>query len=289
MTYATFISQLRVQAGDTNRKIHVDFTGDASTTIFQMPVDTYPILESSYTIKIAGVTKTETTDYALDKETGTITFVSAPANAAAIDIDCTAVYLIDDTWLNIINDVIRSLGDDFFKEFTDITNFTTTAYMTSLDLSTRSNCIAVADVWYRDTSTSDWVIVKGFANLRYDRENNYIYIGSRGAFTESDKELKIRGLETYTLGDETTDDIDVQDRFLTILEYGSIARYWRYRYKSVVELVSKMTLEQSRTPLQELMMLSDRYVRDFENEKAKLKPQKPIKVLSPFIEGGGTP
>ena len=81
----------------------------------------------------------------------------------------------------------------------------------------------------------------------------------------------------------------MQDKFLTILEYGAIARYWRWRYKSVVELVSKMSQESSRTPLQELIMLSDRFDRLYELEKAKLKPGKPAHIIAPYKNGGGRP
>ena len=288
MTYATYISQLRTQTGDTARPVHVDFTGDGSTKIFPMPVDTYPILEDSYTVKVDSVAQTETTHYTLDKEAGTITFVTAPTNGYAVTMDCSAVNLIDDTWLNIINDVIYSLGNDFFKETLDITSFTTTAYMTSLDLSAL-DLIAVCETWVRDSSSSEWQLIRSFANQRYDREDNKLYFGSREAFTETGKEIKLLGLLKYTIGTATSDTIDVQDRFLTIIEYGALARYYRYRYKSVIELVSKMTTEQTRTPLQELIMLSDRFDRSYEIEKRKLKPKKPTTHLSTYKEGLGRP
>lgn len=292
MTYATFIAQLRSQVGDTKRRIHVDWTGDGSTTVFQMPADTFPVLDdtSTYTVKVNGSTMTETSQYTLDKTTGTITFVSTPSNNHAISIDSIAVYLSDAEWLAIINAVIYSLGDDFWKEFVDSTSFTTTANMISLSLvASRPKCIAVYEFQHKRATTDDWKIVEEYTNWRYDRENNIIYVGNRNSFTVTGELFRVRGLETYTIGTATTDTIDVQDRFLTILEYGAIARYWRWRYKSVVELVSKMTQESTRTPLQELMMLSDRFDRAYENEKSKLKPQKPPRVIPRYKEGAGRP
>jgi hypothetical protein len=292
MTYATFIGQLRTQVGDTRRRVHVDWTANGTDTVFQMPDDTFPVYDdaSTYTVKVAGVTKTETTDYTLDKETGTLTLNSPPTNGQAVTIDCSAVYLQDATWLDIVNNVIKSLGDDFWKEFVDETNFTTTANMLSLSLvASQPNCIAVYDFWHRKNTSENWVTVETYSNWRFDRENNKIYLSDRTAFTVAAELLKVRGLKTYTLGTTISATIDVQDRFLTILEYGSIARYWRYRYKSVVELVSKMSTEQTRTPLQELIMLSDRFDRAYEQEKAKLKPAKPPRVIPSHIEGGGRP
>lgn len=292
MTYASQITALRNQVGDNRRRVHVDWTADGATTVFQMPADTFPVLDqtATYVVKFAGVTKTETTDYTLDKETGTLVTVATQSNGTAITIDSSAVYVTDAGWLQIINDVIKSLGDDFFKEFTDETGFTTTANMLSLSLAvTQPLCIAVYEFAYRISTANNWTQVEEYTNWRYDRENNKIYLGDRTAFSVTGELLKIRGLKTYTLGTAVGDTIDVQDKFLTIIEYGAIARFWRYRYKYVVELVSKMTQESSRTPLQELIMLSDRFDRLYELEKGKLKPQKPARIIPQYKDGGGRP
>lgn len=293
MTYATWISQLRSQSGDVKRRVHIDWTGDGSTTVFQMPVDTYPVYDDSDTIliKVNGTTQNETTNYTLDKSSGTITFVSgAPTNGHAITMDSIAVHLLNADFLQVTNDVIKSLGDDFFKEFVDDTNFTATAEMLSLDLTgSQPNCIAVYAFQTRHASSENWTPVEEAANWRYDRENNKIYVGIKQAFPTTGDAIRIRGLKTYSVGAAITDTLDVQDRFLTVLEYGCLARYWRWRFKNVVELVSKMTQENTRTPLQELIMLADRFDRLYEVEKAKLKPAKPPKFIPPYKEGGGRP
>ena len=292
MIYATFIGQLRNQVGDTRRRIHVDWTGDGTTTIFQMPADTFPVLDQvgTYIIKVAGSTKTETTDYTLDKEAGTLTLNSAPTNGQAVTLDSSAVHLTDADWIAVVNNVIASLGDDFWKEFVDSTNFVTTANMLSLSLvASQPKAIAVYEFGYRRNTSEDWRPVEEITNWRYDRDNNIIYVGIRTAFTVASELFRIRGLTTYTLGTVIGDTVDVQDKFMTIVEYGCLARYWRWRYKSVVELVSKMTQENTRTPLQELIMLSDRFDRLYELEKAKLKPGKPARIIPPVKQGGGRP
>jgi len=291
MTYLAYISQLRTQFGDTRRRSHIDWTGDGTTTVFQMPADTFPVFDQTgtYVIKLAGSTQIETTDFTLDKETGTLVFVTAPTNGQAISSDHSAVYLQDATYLQIINDVIKSLGADFFKEFVD-TSLTTTASMLSLSLvASQVNCIAVYEYLYKSATTEDWQPVNNFANWRYDKDNNIIYNGNLSDFSVTGQSLKVRGLKTYTLGTITTDTIDVQDRFMTIIEYGFGSRYWRYRYKNVIQLISKLATESTRTPLQEMMMLSDRFDRDYEKEKAKLKPQKPAFRIPVRLEGKNTP
>lgn len=292
MTYETFIQNLRNQVGDTRRRVHVDWTGNAADLVFQMPADTFPVFDvvGTYTVKVNAVTQTEGTDYTLDKETGTIVFSVAPGNNIAVLIDCSAVYLTNASWLEVINNVIKSLGDDFWKEFTDTTSFTATANMLSLSLvASQPNCIAVYDFQRRIATTNDWAPVANDVNWRYDRDNNIIYIGHRDAFTTTGELLRIRGLKKYTLGTLIADTVDVQDAYLTILEFGSIARYWRFRYKDVVELVSKQVMESTRTPLQELIMLVDRSERDYERERGKLKPMKPAYMIPVKKEGGGKP
>jgi hypothetical protein len=292
MTYATFILQLRNQVGDTRRRVHVDWVGDGTTTIFQMPVDTFPVLDQTgtYIVKVAASAKTEVADFTLDKEAGTLVLNAAPTNGQAVTLDSSAVHITNAGWLSIINSVIYSLGDDFWKEFVDVAGFTTTANMLSLSLVvTQPLCIALYEFQHREAATSNWRSVEEYTNWRYDRDNNIIYIGTRETFGITGQELRLRGLKKYTIGTAVTDSIDVQDQYFTILEYGSIARYWRWRYKNVVELVSKLSTENSRTPLQELIMLSDRFDRLYEIDKGKLKPQKPARIIPPYKQGGGRP
>jgi hypothetical protein len=81
----------------------------------------------------------------------------------------------------------------------------------------------------------------------------------------------------------------VQDRFVSLVSKGSQYRYWEHRYPDVIELVSKQTIEGSRTQLQELIMLVDRLKRDFEGERARLKPSKPPRFLPTGLPGRPRP
>lgn len=291
MTYADYIALLRAQVGDVPRYEHVSWTADGQSNVMVMPPDTYPVYDGAeYTVKVGGVLQTEDVDYTLDKTGGTMRFVSTPTVNTTITIDHQRVRQLDSHYLEIINDVVKSLGNDFFKEFVDDSTFTTTSGMLSLSLATDiPKCTAVYEFQYRRTTSEDWQPVAELANWRYDADNKIIYIGIADAFPESGYQLRIRGLKGYDLGTATSDEIDVQDKFLTIIEYGFMARYYRWRYKDVVELVSKMSTEATRTPLQELIMLVDRFERSFEMEKARLKPQKPAKIVPRFLQNGGRP
>lgn len=288
MLYSEKIGELRAEVGDTRRRVHVDWIGDGSTTVFQMPADTFPVLDQvgTYLVKVAGVTKTEASDYTLDKRTGTLTINSAPTLNQAITIDNSAVYLIDADWLTIINQVIHSLGKDYFKEFVDET-LTSTRGMVSLDISTaQPQAFAIYELTYRMDSGSNYMLVDDISNWRYDEDGNKFYFGTNTGFLGA-YGLKFRGLRRYIVGDAVTDTLDVQDRYLSVIDNGAIARYWKHRYKSVVELVSKNTTENTRTPLQELMMLADRYTRDFESDRKRLQPTKPPRTIPNYNPKGG--
>lgn len=291
MLYSEKILQLRAQTGDTQKWQHNDWVGDGVSKVFLMASLTYPVMEGTYTVKVGGVTKTETTDYTLDTLTGTLTFVTAPGSNVAVIIDNKATSLRDTEWLNIINDVIRDLGDDFFKDFTDTTSFTSTVAMLSLDLTgSQPKCIAVFDFSARpDGSSADWIPVENIANWRYSRDENKIYIGTVNAFPTAGVALKIKGLKGYTLGTATSDTIDVQDRFMTLLEFGSIARFYRYKIQENIETLGKITQESDRTRIQEIIMIIDRYERWYSEAKARLKPMKPARIIPAFGNTGGRP
>ena len=126
MTYLTFINRLRNELKDFAYLHKEVFDGDASTKNF---IATHlPIKDYSYTIKVDDVEKTETTDYSLDRDTGILTFVSAPAAGSDnVEITYKSVKIRDEDYLEIINDAIDHFRWKFWKEAEDTTSITTTA------------------------------------------------------------------------------------------------------------------------------------------------------------------
>lgn len=292
MLYSSWITRCRNQSGDLRRRRHIDWLGDNTSTIFQIPDDCYPVLDQSgtYVVKVGGVSKSEGSDYTLDKETGTLVFAAAPGTNVTVTIDHSSVRVTDAGWMQITNDVIKSMGDDFYTEFTDSTNLTTTANMSSLSVNAaNTRCTELYDLLYRESSAMPWTPINKLCNWRHQREDNTIYFGRSDVFTTTGWGLKIRGLASYALSDTVSDTMPVQDRFHTVLENGCLDRYWQWRYKEVVQLISKMSTETTRTPLQELIMLSDRYHRLFLDEKNKLKPMKPAYRIPNHNPHGGHP
>ena len=60
------------------------FTGDGTTTIFQL--NYLDVAAGSYTVTVDSVTQVEGTDYTIDLANGTVTFTTAPAASANIEV-----------------------------------------------------------------------------------------------------------------------------------------------------------------------------------------------------------
>lgn len=69
-------------------------TGDGATLEFKLPYA--PVQDGSQSVYVAGTLKTETTDYTIDNDLGLVTFVSAPADGAAIAVTYQYTILSDD-------------------------------------------------------------------------------------------------------------------------------------------------------------------------------------------------
>ena len=146
MLYSEFITTLRKELKDFG-KIHQEtFDGDASTLNFVLKE--VPIKDSSYVVKISGVTKTETTDYTIDKDTGVLTFVVAPASASDnVSVSYQSVKIRDDDYIQLINDGIDNFRWKFWKEAIDTTTFTTVKDQYEYDLSTLTGILYLVNAW----------------------------------------------------------------------------------------------------------------------------------------------
>jgi len=84
--------ELSVPKGVLTDPVYKSFTGNGSTTVFSTSPDG-PLITATTIVAVNGVIKTPTTDFSVS---GTnITFVSAPANAAKIDVYIHGVERVD--------------------------------------------------------------------------------------------------------------------------------------------------------------------------------------------------
>lgn len=285
MTYAQFITILRAEAKDLAKPMHNDFTGDATTTLFQCT--DHPVLESSYIVKVGGTQKTEGADYTFDRESGLLTFAVAPGAAVAVTIDYKFVNLTDASWFTIVNKIIDDMEGEFWREVVDDTFGDSVADAVSYD--GKTGWIDVVNFWYKtvDDASVKWNMVSELANWRYSKDLNKIYLGN--AFSTAGYPLKVHALKGYTRGTTTADTLDMQTAYEIVLQLGCLWRYYDYRLADRVQTETKVAKERTVTPLQNLQALSSHYYKLYLKEKGRKKPTKPMRVLTSRVPAGGTP
>lgn len=84
-SYTYFTTQVNVKTLSSQVVAEAVGTGNASTTVFYL--DNAPVNPTTLIVYLAGVAKTEGTDYTVNYVTGTITFTVAPGNTVAVTAD----------------------------------------------------------------------------------------------------------------------------------------------------------------------------------------------------------
>ena len=80
----TDLQQLRKELADPYKSAFDENIGDAETTIYKLSHGS--VKDDSFKVYVADDLKTLTTDYTIDQEEGVITFVTAPADGASIEV-----------------------------------------------------------------------------------------------------------------------------------------------------------------------------------------------------------
>lgn len=289
LTYGSFIAEERIACGDLAQYIHDEQVGDGVTDILiasEQPVGTNTLL-----VKVDGTALVEGTaanGYTTDYQRGVITFGTAQAAAATLTADYQREILTDDSWVNIVNDTIRDMTPDFWKEKTDETSATTVANQKEYDLPT--GCFMLINCWYKTSSaaTEDWQTFKSWGyNWRYSKDLNQLLLGD--TIPTSGYPMRWHFLSSYTIGTDTAGTIDVQDAYKTVLQEGVRQRYWEYRQAEKVNITSMVSNERTMTPLQNIISLAAYWGQKYAYDKRSLKPTKPSRVISAITQGAGIP
>ena len=287
MLYSAFIAKLRTELSDFARYYNKGdgetFDGDGSTKIFELTK--VPINDGSYTVKVGGATKTETTDYTLDRDTGVLTFVAAPA-AASDNIQVIYKYVIirDEDYIELINDAIDHFRWKFWKEADDTTTFESVADQYEYDLSSLTGIIYVIHAWYKTSSDAgEWQEVQGLTNWKYLKRQEKLYVNP--TFDTSDLPMKIRYLKSFTKGTATTDALDIPDEWLLPYKYYIKGRYFENLIAEKIHETAAITTQPSFAPAQVVFDISNKFFIKAEDVATKLAPKLPPMAIKQLSEG----
>lgn len=270
MLVSAFITQLRRFARDLKLNAKETFDGDGSTSAFRLR--NYPVIESSYTVKVGG---TETTAFTVDTDTGVFTFTSPPvAGTDNVTISYKYAKLSDSEWLEIFNSVIAELGDKIWTDTSDTTTLTTVANQSEYDLDDISTEIfKVIGVWYRSSSSVDWTSISADTNIKYLREQNKLVL--RPYLQVSGYEMKVRYLERFSEYDATTDTITHPDKYLKPIQYFCLAQFMDRMQARLIESLGANVKQDSYQPLGNLTSVRNNYERLAEKALIRVKPRMP--------------
>lgn len=283
MLYSTFISKLRLELKDTDKIGRDRWDGDGSSTIFQ--TNHFPIKDASYTIKVGSTTKTETTDYAIDKDLGIITFVVA-SDAGSDNVEITYRYqkLRDTDYVELVNDGIDQFRWKFWREAEDTSTFTTVKAQNNYDLSSLTGILYLIHAWYK-TSSSDtsWSEIQGLTNWKYLTRQSKLFIDP--PFDANSLPMKLRYLKSFTKGTLSTDTLDIPDEWLLPFKYYIYARFYERFIPERISETAAVTTLPSYAPSQVIFNIAESYYRKAEEVANRIAPKLPSMPIKQLHEG----
>ena len=189
---------LRWLAGLPKSTTGITFSGDGSTTEFQLPYPYFPI-ETVQDVSVGGTSQTEGTDYAMDYWDGRLIFSSAPASGTdniSVDVDYVQHPF---RWLAVGTDGTSvSAGD---------TSLGTESARTELDPNTNSG------EYTRDGSaveiTGTWLFGTSEANVSIAEAGLFGMPSSAGASGTSDDTMLNRTVISPTIDKSSSQELKV--------------------------------------------------------------------------------
>jgi hypothetical protein len=282
MLVSAFITILRRYANDIPVLTRDLWDGDGATLAFRTKHN--PIVNTDYSLYVGSTLQTETTDYTLDKDSGLIEFVSAPA-AGSDNVSFTYYYanLSDTGWIDVINNVIRDWKEKIWVDAIDETAFTTVANQDDYDMDTIDTKIfAVLGVWL-SSGTTYWADASSETNVRYFKEQNILNF--RPAFDSSGYTMRIRYLKSYAEISAVTDTFTIPERYHSAFQHACAAEYLdRFTMKMINDSGAKVKEETYKT-LETIARMADRNRLIAREKLGKVRPIMPATSIQTIMYG----
>ena len=281
--YSDFITQCRRELRDFDMLANDKFSGDATTFLF--PLTHRNVKASSYTVYIGGVLKTETTDYAIDKDTGYLTFVSAPASGTDnVQVVYRYTKLSDQEYLDAINDGIDRWRWKFFKEAIDSTTITTVKNQYDYDLSALTGILKPIFFWFSSNSSpANWSAVSSFTNWQYFQNQGLLQVNP--SFDTDGLPLKIRYLKLPTKGTSVSSTLDLNPEWLVAFKKYIKACFYDRLVPEKISETGAVTTIPTYTPAQLAYQMSVAYLKESDDLANKVAPKMPNSPIRCQIDG----
>jgi len=283
-TYSIFISKLRAELKDKGTFKKDVWDGDATTLNF--PASSSPILEDSYTVRVGGVIRLETTDYTLDKDTGLLSFIVAPPSGSDnVEMTYRAVKFRDNDFIESINDAIDHFQWKFWKEATNETSITTIKDQYEYDLTPISpNVQYVLNVWYKASGAATvWTAVSSLTNWKYSTRQNRLFVNP--AFSTPSLPLKFLYLVSFTKGTTTSATIDIPDKYLLPYKYFIYARFFERLGFERINEIGAVSQHPFFLNAPNVINISELYFEKARRAAERIAPKLPPEAIKSQIDG----
>jgi len=285
MTYLTFINKLRTELKDFPKLQRDTFDGDGTTLLFEL--SKVPIKDATYVVKVAGTTKTETTHYTLDRDTGILEFTAGNAPSDASDtlvVTYKSVKIRDEDYLEIINDAIDHFRWKFWEMVIDEDSLTTVKDQYEYDCSGITDILYILNAWYKASSGSTvWEAISGLTNWKYYTRLEELYVNP--TFDTTGLEMKLLILKSFTKETATSGTLDIPDEWLLPYKYYIYARYYERLIPEKIHDTSAITTQPSFTPAQAIYNIAEAYYEKAERVANKIAPKLPPMLIKQTHEG----
>jgi hypothetical protein len=256
--------------------------GDSANLAFQ--ATNFPILESSYTVKVGGTVKTEGTHYTLDKDTGLLQFTAGNAPGTGNDnvtLDYKYINQRDNDWLEIYNAVIEDIRDDVYIEAIDDSTLTIVANTYDYSLaSIKTTILDILSVETRSTSTEPWSdITLSERSFAYFEDLNKLRI--KPYFTSGGYAVRINYTYAFAEATSVSSTVDVTPKFMNMFNHYAAAYYYQRIVPTKLTETAIVTKERTWHPADAVLKIAD-FMRQEGDRLMKIvrPPKRPKNIVT---------
>lgn len=276
MITSALISQIRREVGDVPKLTKLARVGDGAITIFNTGRN--PIVENSYSIYKGTSAQTETTHFAIDLDSGDITFVNAPASSYSTIFQGKYANWRDKNYVEAINNAVEDLhARGYFRQSVRQAIYFSAGVRA---FSAPSACIDVYEALYAPSSGS---YVKLGWNWSYQQDANKLVFGAVPTVKLSGAVSYLRRMQTYAATSAT---LDIKDDWMTLVKKNVRAQYWSFMAgKSAAQGNAKV--EEGHFSFTSLRTQARDLMNEFQTEALRSKPSRPAKDIQWMVPTGG--
>lgn len=273
MITSALITQLRREYNDLPKSVSVSRQGNGVANLFN--VGKFPVLESSYSVYLSGVLKTDNTHYSYDLDNGDLSMVATPSNGVEVRSDHKYAEWRDRNWVEAINQGIEALNSKgFFRQVVREKNVVGIS-AGKTESPGPTGAVDVYEVLVSDDYTTSGSFSKPRTNWTYQQDANKILWQNKPAVPNKTSVSYLRNLKTYSATSAT---VDCLDDWLELIKKkaGSIF------YRSLAGKIAKQgnaTIDEGHLSFTNLRVMSKDLDEDFERLSSRKKPTRPAKDL----------